>query len=857
MKKITLLVALLFSVTFGFSQTFSDANVPHDLQNGNGTTAATCGTADELNLPLTVSGVGILGTTNSIESVEVSISHTWNSDVRLSLIDPSGSITLELISSGVGSSGDGFVNCVFIDGGAVLPGGPTTPVTGSFAPQGAGGFASFNSPGTIDADGDWILVACDNAGGDTGAIDAWSITFVETPSCPNPSGMAASNIELDAADLTWSAGSSEAEWNLEWKADADFTPGNTEEDDSATVSGTPTQSLSGLTSGTTYYVYYQANCGASTSSWIGPFTFNTLTPPPTNDECIDAVALTVNADLNCTDVTSGYIENATDSGVDACSGTEDDDVWYSFVATATVHRISLQNITNGTTDLYHAVYDGTAGCDNLGSAILCSDPNDSTVSGLTPGNTYYVQVYSWTATAGQTSAFDICITTPPPPPANDDCVNAEAYTLSEDVCITNTMISTEWATEGADELPTCDAFGNFGLWYTFTAPASGIVEFESGNGNPGLAVYDGTCGDFTEVSCLNNEDGSVSGLTPGNTYYAMIWTDTALASVDFCMYYLNCTPATVTYTVVSDCENSGGFFIDVEITDMGTATDITLTDDQGSASQAVTSTSTVQFGPYVNGTDVIITVADDNNASCNQSSSAITQSACPPVNDDVCNAIELTVGATSAGDAYTSTGATAQAGEVEGDCFNGGIDTSVWFTFVAPAGGEVTVTTDITGGTFDDTEVAVYEAPSDCSDASTLGAQVGCDQDGGEDVNFNSVVVLTGLEEGQTYYVQVDRWGGSAGGTFGIEVINNSLSTDSFELNGFEYYPNPVNDKLALNAQNNIQNVSVYNMLGQEVVRIAPNTIDTEVDMSNLQIGTYFVKVTINNATKTIKVLKK
>ena len=62
---------------------------------------------------------------------------------------------------------------------------------------------------------------------------------------------------------------------------------------------------------------------------------------------------------------------------------------------------------------------------------------------------------------------------------------------------------------------------------------------------------------------------------------------------------------------------------------------------------------------------------------------------------------------------------------------------------------------------------------------------------------------------------------------------------------------------LSLEAQNNIQNVSVYNMLGQEVVRVSPNVVETQLDMSALQVGAYFVKVTINNATKTIKVLKK
>ncbi len=86
---------------------------------------------------------------------------------------------------------------------------------------------------------------------------------------------------------------------------------------------------------------------------------------------------------------------------------------------------------------------------------------------------------------------------------------------------------------------------------------------------------------------------------------------------------------------------------------------------------------------------------------------------------------------------------------------------------------------------------------------------------------------------------------------------DDSLGVLDAEFSGFTYYPNPVNDKLSLNAQSNIQNVTVYNMLGQEVINASPNALDTQVDMANLNSGAYFVKVTIDNATKTIRVIKK
>ena len=87
--------------------------------------------------------------------------------------------------------------------------------------------------------------------------------------------------------------------------------------------------------------------------------------------------------------------------------------------------------------------------------------------------------------------------------------------------------------------------------------------------------------------------------------------------------------------------------------------------------------------------------------------------------------------------------------------------------------------------------------------------------------------------------------------------IDFALSTDGFDKEAvFTYYPNPVNNNLTLSAQKEINNVSVYNMVGQEVFRNVPNAMTEVVDMSSLQAGAYFVKVTIGNATKTVKVIK-
>ena len=48
----------------------------------------------------------------------------------------------------------------------------------------------------------------------------------------------------------------------------------------------------------------------------------------------------------------------------------------------------------------------------------------------------------------------------------------------------------------------------------------------------------------------------------------------------------------------------------------------------------------------------------------------------------------------------------------------------------------------------------------------------------------------------------------------------------------------------------------MYNMLGQTVLTATPNALSSELDMSALNSGAYFVKVSVDGATKTVRVIK-
>jgi hypothetical protein len=127
--------------------------------------------------------------------------------------------------------------------------------------------------------------------------------------------------------------------------------------------------------------------------------------------------------------------------------------------------------------MYHSVHPGPCGA--IGAALVCSDPNNSTVNGLTIGTTYFIRVYTWTSTAGQTSTFSVCVTTPTPPgppSSNVDCLG------STPIC-GNASFSGNSSGEGVEEIngtnQGCISFSGEqqSSWYTFKILTGGTLSF--------------------------------------------------------------------------------------------------------------------------------------------------------------------------------------------------------------------------------------------------------------------------------------------------------------------------------------------------------------------------------------------
>ncbi|MCG2420210.1 T9SS type A sorting domain-containing protein, partial [Aequorivita sp. F47161] len=61
---------------------------------------------------------------------------------------------------------------------------------------------------------------------------------------------------------------------------------------------------------------------------------------------------------------------------------------------------------------------------------------------------------------------------------------------------------------------------------------------------------------------------------------------------------------------------------------------------------------------------------------------------------------------------------------------------------------------------------------------------------------------------------------------------------------------------LSLKAASNIEAVSIYNLLGQEVLRTEVGATTSDINLSGITTGAYVMKVTVNGQTGTYKILK-
>ena len=403
--------------------------------------------------------------------------------------------------------------------------------------------------------------SCGNA--TYGEVEDYTLN-VTAASCVVPSALSATSVDITTATIDWDAptsGPTPTDYQIFYSTSSTAPVSGT----TPTISGITStdQGLTGLTGGNLYYVWVRSNCGATQSSWVALPTFTTA---PANNNCSGAITLTVNSGTTCTSTTTGTTVAATQSQA-GCTGTADDDVWYSFVATATTHAVT---VTPGTlTNAVLEIYSSTASC-TLSTLLACVNATTgaaaetTTLSSLSIGATYYVKVHS-NANGSNQGTFTICVTSPPPPPSNDACTGAIDITCSS---------STGNNTNAADETlvaSTCGGTGTTasykGVWFSITPTTSGLITVSTCTGTTWdtyLRAYSGSCGTLTCVSntlgvgydddaCTESYGLSSMSFTAntGTTYYILL---TGYDAADFGAYTITATCPT---TGVGDDECIG------------------------------------------------------------------------------------------------------------------------------------------------------------------------------------------------------------------------------------------------------------------------------------------------------------
>jgi subtilisin-like proprotein convertase family protein len=167
MKKIFLIVTIVWTC-LSFSQTF------------NGTGGVITDNQQNIDFPLLVNGLSqtTLDANLGLVQVCLNINHTWDSDLKASLIAPDG--TTVTLFAGVGGDQDNFTNTCLSQSSTNLINNNSAPFSGTFKPEESIG----NLNNGQNGNGMWTLRIVDVFGQDEGTLLNWSLSFGNNASTP-------------------------------------------------------------------------------------------------------------------------------------------------------------------------------------------------------------------------------------------------------------------------------------------------------------------------------------------------------------------------------------------------------------------------------------------------------------------------------------------------------------------------------------------------------------------------------------------------------------------------------------------------------------------------------------------------
>ncbi|HLP65672.1 T9SS type A sorting domain-containing protein [Flavobacterium sp.] len=162
-------------------------------------------------------------------------------------------------------------------------------------------------------------------------------------------------------------------------------------------------------------------------------------------------------------------------------------------------------------------------------------------------------------------------------------------------------------------------------------------------------------------------------------------------------------------------------------------------------------------------------------------------------------------------------------------------------------------------------EVIAAPLPPPTGNASqsfSQGATLADIQVSGENIRWyetnTSVIPLpmnTVLVNGSTYFA-TQKVGGYESVARLAVTVQTTLNNVEFNKNDFLVSPNPVVDNLKIKSDKSINNIQLYNLLGQVVYEQNSNQIEVEINLSFLKSGSYLMRVQSEGNSSSKMILK-
>lgn len=170
-----------------------------------------------------------------------------------------------------------------------------------------------------------------------------------------------------------------------------------------------------------------------------------------------------------------------------------------------------------------------------------------------------------------------------------------------------------------------------------------------------------------------------------------------------------------------------------------------------------------------------------------------------------------------------------------------------------------------TNGTFLGDRLSVYLSASNDPNVisgltalwtGTVGDVCPCDSEAN---NAAEVTVDASAFDGQTVYLVMRHHDTFDENSVLIDnvVVSGNLSVSENNIDGFNYYFSPQTQNLTINANDAFSNITIFNVLGQQVVNKNLSSNSEVINLSSVKSGVYIVNVVANGQTTTFKLAKR